>query len=227
MHCFKFGFNFVSCKNKCEKTSVAGSISPLFRKWKYERSCSWSSDRQSSFLLLTCSPSSSSSSSLLTCSSSGFVGAQVAISKPFPPSPVLSRSADPPTCSARGAIRGLTLRRQRLLLTDRLLPTGRSTHLKCFPRISSCHAPLGRTRESLLGLQKTCWPRKKCTRETSTDVLPIPIHRHAFLSGTAHKLMKSTSSVDTPCCFSPRGTHATSIHSIFRTFPFLSFSKNN
>ena len=144
----------------------------------------------------------------------------------FPAKPCLV-SIRRPTCSARGAIRGLTLRRQRLLLTDRLLPTGRSTHLKCFPRISSCHPPLGRTRESLLGLQKTCWPRKKCTRETSTDVLPIPIHRHAFLSGTAHKLMKSTSSVDTPCCFSPRGSHATSIHSIFRTFPFLSFSQNN
>ena len=126
-------------------SQLAEVLHLLFREQKYDRSCSCSSDRQSSEQL---SPVDE-----CTCR---FAPPQVAISKPFPPEPCLF-SIRRPTCSARGAIRGLTLRRQRLLLTDRLFPR-RSSHLKYFPGIASCHAPLVRTRESLLEPQKICWP---------------------------------------------------------------------
>ena len=126
----------------------------------------------SCFLLLTSARVPS------TCSSSGFVASTGCDFEAFPASarvPVLSRldspKLQPATCSSsRGAIGGLTLPHQRLLITDRLSATAvkssktwsRELHHVMHP------APLVRTRESPLG-----WKRvglgKKCTLETSMD----------------------------------------------------------
>ena len=160
-----------------------GSTSPLFWKWKYE--CSCSSDRQSSQQQL----SPCWRVHVSTCSSSGFVRCTGCDFKTFPANPVLSRFADQPTCSARGAIRGLTLPRWRLLKTDRLSGTPRSSHLKHAAIASCCrndHAPVIGTRESPLvrkhvGLQiKSCLAkllRMTCAASSRSAVMHSSVER--------------------------------------------------